>query len=208
MKFSLLPKEEHYFDLIEQTARYLIEGAALLNDLVNHYENLEVKVNQLQGIEHACDEVLHSTLDKLNKTFITPIDREDIHELVIRLDDVLDMTTEAATRMVLFRIANPRLPAKKLSVVIVKQTEILLKTVSALRNSKKFESIGTYCIELHRLENEADEIMKQAVAELFEKETNAIELLRWKEIYETLEAVTDCAEDVANVIQGIIVKMA
>ena len=208
MKFSFLPKEEHYFDLIEQTAQYLIQGASALNDFVNHYENLDAKVRQLQGIEHACDEVLHSTLDRLNKTFITPIDREDIHALLIRLDDVLDMTTEAAVRMVLFRVAQPRKPAQQLAAIILKQTEILLNAVTALRNSKKFEAIGAHCIELHRLENEADEIMKQAIADLFERETNAIELLRWKEIYETLEAVTDCAEDVANVLQGITVKMA
>ena len=208
MRFSLLPKEQQYFDLIEQATRYMVEGAAVLDDLVNHFENVEAKIRRLEGIEHACDEILHTTLERLNKTFITPIDREDIHELVIRLDDVLDMTDEAANRMVLFRVTKPRPPVLQLTSCIVKQVEKVHAAVSVLRDPKQFGAIGTHCIEIHRLENEADEIMKKAIAELFEKETNAIELLRWKEIYETLEAVTDCAEDVANVIQGIVVKMS
>ena len=208
MKFSLFPKEVQYFDLLEQATRYLVEGAELLDDLANHFVDVEAKINRLQGIEHACDEVSHTTLNKLNKTFITPMDREDIHSLILALDDVLDMTTEAATRLLLFRVTKPRPPVLQLSAVIVRQTQKISEAVRMLRDSRQFEMAGTHCIELHRLENEADEIMKKAVADLFDKETNAIELLRWKEIYETLEAVTDCAEDAANVIQGIVVKMA
>jgi len=208
MKFSLFPKEVQYFDLLEQATRYLVEGAELLDDLVNHFVDVEAKISRLQGIEHACDEVAHTTLNKLDKTFITPFDREDIHSLTLALDDVLDMTTEAATRLMLFRVIKPRPPVIQLSAVIVQQTKKIGEAVRMLRDSRQFEMASTYCIELHRLENEADEIMKKAVAELFDKETNAIELLRWKEIYETLEAVTDCAEDAANVIQGIVVKMA
>ena len=208
MKFSFLPQEEHFFDLIEQSAHYLLEGAVVLEDLVNHFEDVNDKITKLGGIEHACDEIIHTTLDKLNKTFITPIDREDIHSLVIALDDVLDETNEAATRMVLFRIGKPRMPAIKLAAIITQQTTILVEVVVMLRNPKQFDVIHQRLIELHRLENEADEVMKHAIADLFANETNAIELLRWKEIYETLEGVTDNAEDVANVIEEITVKMS
>jgi len=208
MRFSLLPKEEQYFDLLEKATSYIVQGAKVLEDLSIDYTNVEGKVNHLQGMEHACDEVCHNTLDKLNKTFITPIDREDIHELVIRLDDVLDMTTEAAEKMVSFKVTSPRKPVLQFASIIRQQTEILNSAVLRLRSPKNYESIQNECIEIHRLENDADDILKHAIEQLFSNETNAIELLRWKGIYETLESVTDSAEDVANVIQGITVKMS
>ena len=208
MKFSFLPKEEQYFDLIDQAMRYLVDGACVLKDLTHNYTNIEEKIRKMNGIEHACDEICHTTLDKLDKTFITPIDREDIHELIIRLDDVLDMMNEAANRLVLFRVAQPRPTVLQLADIVHQQMKTVQIAVNGLRDSKNFGAIGVHCIEIHRLENEADDIIKEAIAELFEKETNAIELLRWKEIYETMEAITDCAEDVANIIQGITVKMA
>lgn len=208
VRFNLLPKEEHYFDLIERAAGYLVEGAAVLEDLSRHYEDVDAKINRLGGIEHACDEILHTTLDKLNKIYITPIDREDIHALMIRLDDVLDMTNGAAKRLVLFGVTRPRPPVLELATVILKQVQKVEAAVKLLRNSKKLDAVSAHCIEIHRLENEADEIMERVVGELFRQETNAVELLRWKEIYETMEAITDCAEDVANVLQGITVKLA
>ena len=208
MKFSFLPKEEQYFDLLEQATSYLVDGAAALEDLAKDYTNIDGKVNHLQGMEHACDEVCHNTLEKLNTTFITPIDREDIHELVLRLDDVLDMTTASAQQMVSFRVKQPRRPVQQFAAIIVQQCAVLHRAVTKLRNSKNYEAIGNDCIEIHRLENDADDILKHAIEDLFDTESNAIELLRWKEIYETLESVTDKAEDVANVIQGITVKMS
>ena len=208
MRFSLLPKEEQYFDLLEKATTYLVQGAKALEDLASDYTNIDGKVNHLQGMEHACDEVCHNTLEKLNKTFITPIDREDIHELVLRLDDVLDMTTAAAQQMVSFKVTAPRKPVIQIASIIRQQTEILHSAVVRLRNPKNYESIQNECIEIHRLENDADDILKHVIEELFSNETNAIELLRWKGIYETLESVTDRAEDVANVIQGITVKMS
>jgi hypothetical protein len=208
MKFRLLPREESYFDLLEQATNYIVQGAVSLEDLGREWTNVEGKVNHIQGMEHACDEVCHNTLEKLNKTFITPIDREDIHELVMRLDDVIDMTTTAAQQMISFRVTAPRKPVLQFATIIRQQGEILKRAVAKLRDSKNFEAITNDCIEIHRLENDADDILKHAIGDLFDKETNAIELLRWKEIYETLESVTDKAEDVANVIQGITVKMS
>ena len=208
MKFRLLPREDSYFDLMEQATNYLVKGAEALDDLAKDFTNVEGKVNHLEGMEHACDEICHNTLDKLNKTFITPIDREDIHELVLRLDDVLDITTNAAQQMISFRVSAPRKPMQQFAGVILQQCTVLQRAVGKMRDAKNFEAIANDCIEIHRLENDADDILKHAIEDLFDKETNAIELLRWKEIYETLELATDKAEDVANVIQGITVKMS
>ena len=208
MKISLIPREEQFFDLLEGTVQYLVDGAVVLDDLARDYTQVESKVEKLNGIERACDEICHGTLEKLETTFITPFDREDIHEMVNRLDDVIDMITSAASRLVLFRISAPRPPVAEFTRVILQQTRSLQSAVSKLRNPKQYSLIRNDCIEVHRLENEADEVMKQAIGALFEQETNAIELVRWKEIYQTLETITDCGEDAANVIQGIVVKNA
>jgi uncharacterized protein len=206
MRISLIPREEQFFDLMERSAQYLVEGATLLVELSRDFSDIEAKIDRIDGIEHACDEVSHDTLEKLETTFITPLDREDIHELVLRLDDVIDMTAAAASRIKTFRIKEPRKEQAELAAIILQQTKVLLSALSKLRDPKKYSLIRGDCIEVHRLENEADDISRGAIGELFEHETNAIELLRWKEIYETLETVTDCGEDVANVIQGIVVK--
>lgn len=208
MKFSFIPKEVQFFDLLDQMGRYIEESAAGLEDLVKNYTDIDAKVNRVDGIEHACDEVCHDCLDKLEETFVTPFDREDIHQLVLRLDDVVDMTTSAASRFPMFRITKPRPPVIELASVISQQAKLLSSALKRLRTKNQFSMASNDCIEVHRLENEADAIIRTAIGELFEKETNAIELMRWKEIYETLETITDCGEDVANVIHGIVVKNA
>lgn len=208
MKFSLIPKEAQFFDLMEQMGRYIEESATLLEDLVRNYSDAQSKSERIDGVEHACDEVCHDCLDKLETTFITPFDREDIHQLVLRLDDVVDMTTTAAARLPMYRIVQPRQPVIELAAVITQQSKLLSSALRRLRSKNEFSLASNDCIEVHRLENVADDILHKAVGELFEKETNAIELVRWKEIYETLETITDCGEDAANVIHGIVVKNA
>jgi predicted phosphate transport protein (TIGR00153 family) len=208
MKFSLIPKEIQFFDLLDQMGRYIEETATGLEDLVRNYTDVDAKVNRIDGIEHACDEVCHDCLDKLETTFVTPFDREDIHQLVLRLDDVVDMTTSASARFPMFRITTQRPPVIELAGIITQQSKLLRSALGRLRNKKEFSMASNDCIEVHRLENEADSVIRTAIGELFEKETNAIELMRWKEIYETLETITDCGEDVANVIHGIVVKNA
>lgn len=208
MKFSLIPKEEQFFDLLEQMGRYIEESAASLENLVQNYTDIETKVKHIDEIEHACDEVCHNCLDKLETTFITPFDREDIHNLVLRLDDVVDMSTAAAARFPMFRITKPRAPVLQLCNIIIQQSKLLSSAINRLRNKKYFSMASNDCIEVHRLENEADFIIRNAIGDLFENELNAIELMRWKEMYETLETITDCGEDVANAIHGIVVKNA
>ncbi len=208
MKISFIPREEQFFDLIERSAQYLVEGAVLLLDFAKDYTDLDKKIDRINGVEHACDQVTHTTLERLETTFITPIDREDIHELVLRLDDVIDMTTAAASRMQIFRITAPRPPVIEFAEIILQQTKLLQSAVGRLRNPKHFAMVSNDCIEIHRLENLADDLSKNLIGSLFEKETNPIELLRWKELYQVLETVTDCCEDAANVVQGIVVKNA
>ena len=206
MKLSLIPREEQFFDLIERAGQYLVEGATVLEDLSRNFDGMHAKIERINGIEHACDEVAHETLEKLETTFITPLDREDIHELVLRLDDVIDMTAAAASRLQIFRVTKPREGLPELARIILEQTKTLLSALKKLRDTKQYSLVRGDCIEVHRLENEADDINKNVIGQLFETETNAIELLRWKEIFQILETVTDCGEDVANVIQAIVVK--
>jgi predicted phosphate transport protein (TIGR00153 family) len=208
MKFSLIPREEQFFDLLEQAASYMVEAARVLHTLSTDFAHLKAHIDRIGGIEHACDEVAHITLDRLEQTFITPLDREDIHALIVRLDDVVDMINTSATRFTMFRVSQPRPPVSELTAIILKQSEALSGALGRLREPKQHAQVTSGCIEVHRLENEADDLTKRIIGDLFEHETNAIELLRWKEIYQTLETVTDCSEDVANVVQGIVVKHA
>ena len=208
MKFSLIPREEQFFDLIEGAAQYMVGSATVLDDLVRNYVDIDAKIDKINGLEHACDEVTHTTLEKLETTFITPFDREDIHELVLRIDDVVDMTTSSACRLKMYRVTKPHAAVPELARIILQQASVLQAALGKLRNPKQFSAARNECIEVHRLENVADDVIREAIGELFEKEKDAIELLRSKEILETLETVTDCGEDVANVIQGIVVKNA
>lgn len=208
MKFSLIPKEEQFFDLLERIAQYLIDSATVLDDLARNYKDVDQTIAKMDGIEHACDEVCHTCLDKLETTFITPFDREDIHSLVLRLDDVVDQTDSAASKLKMFRIGAPRPPVAQFAAIILEEAKLVKQAISKLRSAKEYSNIGTICIEIHRLENQADELIHQSISDLFANEKDAIELIRWKEIYETLETVTDCGEDVANVIHGIVVKNA
>jgi uncharacterized protein len=208
MRLNLIPREEQYFDLIDQAAKYLVEGAAALEAMCADYTKIEEKVSHIDGLEHACDEICHTTLDKLDKTFITPLDREDIHELILRIDDVLDMINGAASRFVLYGVKAPTPPAIRLVSIIRRQVGEVETALRCLRNPRTYGTIGVHLIEIHRLENEADDLIRQSIGDLFRHHTDPIDLVRWKGVYEELEAVTDCAEDVANVIQGITVKMA
>jgi uncharacterized protein len=208
MRFSLVPREEQYFDLIDQAGRYVVEAAEVLHELVNDYTLLEEKTGRMSGIEHACDEICHATLDRLDKTFITPMDREDIHTLILKVDDVVDMTDVAVNRMQLYGIAKPRPPVMRFTEIIRQQGREVHKALVSLRHRAKHKTIGVHLIEINRFENLADDLFREVIADLFRNEKDAIELVRWKAIYESLETVTDCNEDVSNVIQGITVKMA
>jgi hypothetical protein len=181
----------------------LTEGARLLHDMLKNPVDLAPRIAKLQEVEHRGDEMTHDIIRMLNKTFITPFDREDIHRLTSSLDDVLDFVNAAAVRMSLYRITAPPPVAADLAGLIVAQAEELSKGVSLLGTNQK---VLDHCTEVNRLENEADRISRRAIAELFDREKDPIQLIKIKELYEVLETATDKAEDAANVLEAVVLK--
>ena len=199
----LLPVETKFFDLFTAQANKVLEGAHSLRDLVEHYENVEEKARKIKQIESEGDEITHTVIDKLNRTFITPFDREDIHALASGLDDVLDNIEGVASRLALFRVKSVTPEVIELVSVIVRSCLSIQAAVSHLRDLK---SIPPYLIKINDLENEADFISRNTTAQLFEQASDFRELIKWKELYGRLEATTDDCEDVANILEGIVVK--
>ena len=206
--FGLLPKENVFFELFEQAAKNVHDGALALEGLLEDFREVPEKAKKVKDIEHAGDKITHMTIEKLNKTFITPIDREDIHELICRLDDILDLIDTAVNRMVLYKIDKPTEDAKALGRVLVHATKIIMELVPQLRNLKRTDTLIQQCIAIHTQENEGDRIEQHALAALFENSHDATTIIKWKDIYEDLEEATDRCEDVANVIEGIVLKNA
>ncbi len=206
--FSIIPKEMVFFDLFEEAAKNTHQGALALAALLDDYTNVAEKVKRIKDIEHAGDKITHTTIEKLNQTFITPIDREDIHRLISRIDDILDMIDTAVNRMYLYKVDKPTDDAKALARVLVNATKIITELLPKMRSMKLSSSLLQHCIEIHTAENEGDRIEQHALASLFENGHDPIYVIKWKDIYEELESATDRCEDVANVIEGIVLKNA
>ncbi len=206
--FGLLPKEPIFFDLFEQAAANVHEGAKALAALLDDYRDVAEKAKKIKDIEHAGDKITHTTIEKLNQTFITPLDREDIHELICRLDDILDLIDTATSRMVLYKIDKPTDDAKALARVLVNATQIIQGLLPQMKNMRQTEALIQQCIQIHTQENEGDRIEQHAIASLFENSHDPTFIIKWKDIYEDLESATDRCEDVANVIEGIVLKNA
>jgi predicted phosphate transport protein (TIGR00153 family) len=199
----LIPREKKFFRMFADVSQNLTEGARLLHDIMQNPSNLEARIVRLQEIEHRGDDMTHDIIRMLNQTFITPFDREDIHRLSSSLDDVLDFVNAAAVRMTLYGITTPPPPAAQLAALVVKQSEELAQGVSLLQDGKK---VLDHCVEVNRLENEADRVSRKAIAELFGSEKDPIQLIKIKELYEVLETATDKAEDAANVLEAVVLK--
>ena len=206
--FSLFPKKDILFELFEKSVLNVHEGAKALKDFFENYTDLTTKVQKIKDLEHGGDNVTHQILDHLAQTFITPLDREDIHHIAQRLDDILDQVDMAANRMILFNIPKPTEEAKEFSWILSKSTGLLIKAISYLRNLKKSHNILHCCLEIHTLENDADRLMQRAIGKLFDEACDAKEIIKWKDIYQILESATDRCEDVADVLHTIIVKHA
>ena len=202
----LIPRETKFFRMFRDVSQNLTEGASLLHDILKNPQDLPVRINRLQEIEHRGDDMTHDIIRMLNQTFITPFDREDIHALTSSLDDVLDYVNSAATRMKLYRITTPPPAAADLAGLIVKQSGELSKAVSLLE--EEHQKVLDHCVVVNQLENEADRVSRQAIAELFEYEKDPIQLIKIKELYEVLETATDKAEDAANVLEAVVLKSA
>jgi predicted phosphate transport protein (TIGR00153 family) len=204
--FNLIPKEVRFFDLFDQQSQHIIHAAGLLQDMVQNFSDARAKANAIKEIEHQGDQVTHEIVRRLNTTFITPIDREDIHDLATHLDDVLDFIEAVAERLVVYRIKEVTSPARALADVIMQTAQAMDRAIKCLRTMDP--GFHEHAVEVNRLENSADRLLRESLAALFEESVDPIEVIKWKEIYETMEIVTDRCEDVANVIEGIILKMA
>jgi len=204
--FRLLPKEEKYFSLFNNLASHLTESAKLLQNLFSDFDNRAAYAEQIKVVEHKCDEITHEIIKKLNQTFITPIDREDIHALASGLDDIVDAIEYTAKRIILYHVAQSTEHARKMSDVMVRLTAHLESAVGALGN--KGDQVLADCVAIHTLENEGDVYHHQAVEKLFAEEKDPITIIKMKEIYEKMERMIDKAEDVANVLEAIVLKNA
>jgi predicted phosphate transport protein (TIGR00153 family) len=201
-----LPKTEDFITLFEQSSANIVEAVCLFRELAGDLASVRAGVERLKELEHEGDRITHETLDKLNTTFITPFDREDIHTLATRLDDILDATDAAGQRLVVYRIT--KVPPKFLILadLLVESAKEVQRAVLALPDRKKLTSAITSCVEINSLENEADVVLREALAELFDNAHDAIEVVKMKDLFSFLEEATDRCEDVANVIETIIMK--
>lgn len=201
----LIPRDVSFFAMFSEMSSNLIAGARVLVDLFADYRELEDKVKEIRRIEHVGDDLTHSILTKLNQTFITPFDREDIHRLASSLDDVLDFINAAGARIIMYKITQPPPAAAELAGFILRQSQELEKAVSLLQRNG---DVLLHCVEINRLENEADQVCRQAIAQLFEFERDPISLIKTKELLEVLETATDKAEDAADVLETVALKNA
>jgi predicted phosphate transport protein (TIGR00153 family) len=205
VRLRLIPREERFFDLFAEDAANVLGAARLFEAMLRSYDAPEQRAAEIRDAEHRGDELSHDIGHRLERTFVTPFDREDIHALISGLDDVLDLVEECADTFVLYQIQAPTAPAVQQASIIVKQCEQLNEALSHLRGFKDLEG---YWIEVHRLENEGDKVSRQAIADLFANGGDAVEIIKWKEIYALLESAIDKCEDVANIVERITIKQA
>ena len=204
--FRILPTDHAFFTMFEKASQNIFEGAEILKDLLDNFIDIKEKARQIEEIEHKGDTITHDIVRKLNTTFITPIDREDILALASSLDDIIDLIHAAATRIILYKVTESTPQAKELGFLILKSVRELNKGISLM--GRKMNEVYDHCVEVNSLENEADRVCRDAIADLFEFEKDPITILKWKEIYETLETATDRCEDAANVLEGVALKNA
>ena len=205
MKVRIIPREERFFDLFVEDAANVLGGARLLESMLRSYDDIPRRTAELVEAEHRGDEISHDIGHRLEKTFVTPFDREDIYALISGLDDVVDLIEETGDTFVLYRIPAPTPLAIELGSLIVAQTEQIHE---ALLNLRSFRGLDKYWIEIHRLENEGDRVSRAAIAGLFDGRPDPIDVIKWRKMYGLLEQTIDKCEDVANVIERITIKQA
>ncbi len=208
MRFSLIPRSGRFYDLFDESARKLIVASEALVDLLQHFENVEAKTAHIKDLEHEADEITHEIYRQVHQTFVTPLDREDIAALAQRMDDVMDYIEGASTAVRTYGITQPTAAARGLADLIRLQCLQLDRAVSTLRRRGKLKSILEQLTEVNRLENEADTLFLNSMAELFRGEMSPVDIIKWRDIYDQLELATDSAEQVAHVLEGIVLKHA
>ena len=204
----LFPKEEKFFDHFEELANKIVEGSRFFLAMTENHDYSESKIAKLKELEHEADVITHRTYEKMHTTFLTPLDREDIYALVNKMDSIMDMIEATAVRIYLYKVKKP-------DDEIIKQAKILDEAVAkvkiiihALRDMKNAKMILEACVEINTLENAGDVVLRTIIADLFVKENDAIELIKWKEIFERIEDALDMCEDVSNIVEGIVLKHA
>ena len=204
---KLFPREIDFFEIFDRAALNVTKAATLLVALMENFDNLEARTKEIYEVEQEGDILTHEIMKKLNKTFITPIDREDLHSLASSLDDVLDLIWGAVDRLSVFKIKKSTEEAVKMSKDILATTEAMHKAIHKLKE-KNYNHVQDYCIEINRLENMVDRDFRDALGKLFDEVTDPVLIIKWKEIYEHLENASDKCEDVANVLEAIVLKYA
>ena len=207
LSLSFMPKENRFFFLLHQSTINIKDVARRLQDLMDNFENVAAKVQEIKELEEFGDQIIHNITNSLHRTFITPIDREDILALAGRLDDVVDAIDEAAQYTLEYKIQEPTAHARTLAAIIVQCADELERALALLSTrGSKLKDILPMAVELNRLENEADKVASRAMGELFSNGFDVIQILKWRDIYGDLEEATDRAEDAANVLEGIVLK--
>jgi len=203
----LLPQEFGFFDNFEKHVDLAIEGAKLLVNLLESLDAPGPKARRIKELEHEADVVTHNTMDMLRKTFVTPFDRNEIHHLISSLDDIMDAMEAAAERLTLYEITQATPEARTLARNLVSATAQLQVAVRGLRHVKRDrDAIMTACVDINRIENENDEMLREGLAKLFKHERDPVFIMKWKEIYEILEDATDRCEDATDVIEGVVLE--
>jgi predicted phosphate transport protein (TIGR00153 family) len=202
----LMPHDASFFGYFEQQGRKTVEGCRALLEMIDNPIDLESQAERIKQMEHECDEITHAVVQALHKTFITPIDRNDIYRLITKMDDIMDLVEAASDRLALYDIPKMTKEVGDLARCLVSSAEHVLGAVSSIRDLQKPNGILQHCVEINRLENVADTILRSALARLFREERDPIAVIKWKEIYETLESATDRCEDVANIIEGVMLE--
>jgi hypothetical protein len=201
--FRLLPKDEKFFEMFLNAAKNIQEAAKLLKEMLESGKNFDRYVREIKELEHAGDKMTHEIINKLNKTFVTPFDREDIYDLCRALDDVLDHIDSAAHRIIIYRIADPGQNSIRFAQIIIECAEEIIKAIS---NLHQIDKVYPHCVEINRLENEGDSILRETLTWLFQDKSDAITIIKLKDFYEDLELAIDYCEDAANVLESIAVK--
>ncbi|MGH7251105.1 MAG: DUF47 domain-containing protein [Nitrospiraceae bacterium] len=202
--FNLIPREIAFFEMFQKAAHNMIEGSRLLKNMMEDFRNPVEQARRIKDIEHIGDGITHDIALKLNQTFITPLDREDIHGLASALDDILDLVEAVADRFVVFKVDKPTETAVKLANILYQSAVAVGAGIDQL--GKPHADVNQYCVLVNSLENEADRITRDAISKLFEEEKDPIAVIKWKEIYENFEEGTDRCEDVANILERIALK--
>ncbi len=205
-RFSLFPRNGRFYDLFAELAQVMVLTSAAMSDLLEHFENVDMKSRRIKDLEHQADDLTHDIYTLVNKTFVTPLDREDIAALAQRMDDVVDFIEATATAIDIYGIKQPTTAAKGLADLTRLQCIELAKAIDVLRHKGKVKDILVLAKEINRLENEGDELFLKALAEMFDGELSITDIIKWREIYDQLESSIDSCENVAHILESIVLK--